>query len=65
MTLEYIHVTVHHACGHDMLRAVRSDDKATLAWVADGWMKDDRNCKHCTASALRAVERKMEKAGKL
>ena len=65
MNLEYIHVTVIHRCGHEMLRAVRSDDKATLAWVADGWMKDESNCKHCTQSALRAVERKMERTGKL
>jgi hypothetical protein len=55
MTLEYIHVTVHHACGHDMLRAVRSDDKATLAWVADGWMKDADDCKHCVRSEKRAL----------
>ena len=65
MTLEYIHVTVMHGCGHEMLRAVRRDDEETLANVKDGTLLDWHNCKHCTQSALRAVERKMEKAGKL
>jgi hypothetical protein len=65
MTLEYIHITVHHGCGHTMLRAVRRDDETTLANVRNGEMDDWRNCKHCIARALRDVERKMEKAGKL
>ena len=65
MTLEYIHITVVYGCGHEMLRPVRRDDEATLANVKNGEMVDWRNCKHCIARALRAVERKMEKAGKL
>lgn len=61
----YIHVTVRHACGHDMLRSIRRDDESTLDQVKDGVMFDHHNCKFCTQTALRAVERKMEKAGKL
>lgn len=65
MNLEYFHITVIYGCGHAMLRPVRRDDEATLAHVENDTLTDWHNCKHCTASALRAVERKMEKAGKL
>jgi hypothetical protein len=63
--IEYIHVTVLYACMHEMLRPVRSNDEATLSQVIDGTLADYHNCKHCTQSAIRAIERKMEKAGKL
>ncbi|HET7639938.1 MAG TPA: hypothetical protein VFK47_14515 [Ktedonobacteraceae bacterium] len=63
--IEYVHITVMYACGHDMLRPVRRDDESTLSQVKENVLLDWHYCKHCTQSALRAIERKMEKAGKL
>jgi hypothetical protein len=63
--IEYVHVTVHYACGHDMCRPVRRDDESTMSQVSNGIMFDYHNCKHCTATHLRALERQMERANKL
>ena len=67
MIYEFVHIVIHHSCGHETLRPMLTmdyeRDYPLHAQEGNKTISVPENCVNCQAITQRAWERKMERRG--